>query len=49
MAFLSVVHFLTGWHWKFRPNTEGTQGRDDCVRAMLTMNPATALMDVTQR
>jgi hypothetical protein len=23
MAFLSGVHCLTGWHCKFRPNTEG--------------------------
>jgi hypothetical protein len=23
MAFLSGIHFLTGWHCKFRPNTEG--------------------------
>jgi hypothetical protein len=27
MTFLSGVHFLTGWHCKFRPNTAGTNQR----------------------
>jgi hypothetical protein len=43
MAFHSGVHFLTGCHCKFRPNTEGACQRLE-ESGVLTMNSVTTLM-----